>query len=311
MKNLRMFRYGTIVFGIAWLGAAPLFAQSTNETAAPAVVLTNQAVAVTNEPTPVAPPPLPPSLRPDLAAAFTSTQVGRYGAAGRVLKLPVQTIAGSNAREWRRSFEFGLSMTQGNSDTLRYTAGLNVTRDRDADLTQFKANASYGESEDVKDTENATAMARYGRDLSKSAYALASLDGGYDSIADLDYRLSFILSPGLRLIRTDRTALNVEAGAGYLEEEKGGVSRGFAAGRLAGALERILNPYVLAWCAGEYIPKLSDTGVFFANAEVGLVSFLAQNLSLNVVFRERYDSDPVPGKTASDAALTTSLSITF
>lgn len=311
MKNLRTFKYGTIVFGIAWLGASPLFAQSTNETPAPAVTVTNQAVAVTNEPTAVAPPPLPPSLRPDLAAAFTATQVGRYGAAGRVLKLPVQTMAGNDAREWRRSFEFGLSMTQGNIDTLRYTAGLNLSRDRDADLTQFKANASYGESEDVKDTENASSTARYGRDLSKSAYALVSLDGAYDSIANLDYRLSFILSPGLRLIRTERTVLNIEAGAGYLKEEKGDVSRGFAAGRLAGALERILNPYVLAWCSGEYIPKLSDTGVFFTNAEVGLVSFLAQNLSLNIVFRERYDSDPAPDKTASDAAFTTSVSITF
>lgn len=298
------------VCAVALLGASPACAQSTNEVPAPAVTPTNQVPAVAPEPVPTPLPP-PPTLRPDLAAAFTSCQAGRYGVAGRVLKLPPQTASAGAAREWRRSLDFGMAMTEGNSDTLRYTASLSLTRDRDADLTQFKAGGAYGESEDIKDTENATASGRYGRDISKAAYALGSVDWAHDSIAGLDYRLACILSPGLRLIRTDRTVLNLEAGAGYLKEDKGDVRRGFAAGRVAASFERILNPYVLAWCSGEYIPKLADTGTFFANGEVGVASFLAQNLSLNVVFRERYDSDPVPGKTGSDAALTTAIGITF
>ena len=290
------------------LGARAIHAQPTNQPPVPEVILTNQPPAVAPEPTP---PPAPPTLRPDLAAAFASCQAGRYGTAGRVLKLPAAPAARDGGKTWRTSFECGMAMASGNSDTLRYTAGLNIARDRDADMTQFKAFGSYGESERVKDTENASAAARYGADLTAQAYALASLDWAYDSIAGLDYRVSSILSPGFRLIRTEKTALNVEAGVGYLEEKKGQTSRGFAAGRMAASVERIINPYVLAWCSAEYIPKLSDPGTFFANGEAGIASLLAQNLSLNIVFRERYDSDPLPDKSGSDTLLTTSLGITF
>jgi hypothetical protein len=56
-------------------------------------------------------------------------------------------------------------MNQGNSDTLRYGFGLDAAREREKDTTRVRARAAYGESDEQKDTENATALCRYDRQI--------------------------------------------------------------------------------------------------------------------------------------------------
>jgi len=306
-----------LAFGAVLSCGASLFAASTTPLFTPPAAASNQVPtaasnqlpAVVHEPAP-APTPAPPS-HPDLVSAFSCCQAGRYGIAARTLKAPSCTSTSSPPHAWQRSLGFGMDMARGNSDTLRYTLGLNASREGEADLTQFKAQGVYGESDHVKDTENADVAARYGRDLTPRCYGLGTLDWFSDTVADLNYRLTGILSPGYRLIRSDTAILNVEAGAGYLEEDKGGDRKGFAAGRLAAAFEELLNPHVLVWCSGEYLPKFSSPETFFANGEAGLASALANNLTLNLVLRDRRDSDPVPGKKEDDVTFTTSLVIAF
>jgi len=202
-------------------------------------------------------------------------------------------------------------MTQGNSDTLRYALGLDAVRMRDQDTARIRARSAYGESEGQKDSENATAMARYDRHLNRRLYVLGDVDWLTDTIADVDYRVLGILSPGVNLVRSERTVCKLELGAGYLTEKKGSQEESFAAGRAAGIVERLFNEHVLGWCSVEYLPKLADREVFFVNAEAGIVSMLTRDLHLHCAVEDRYDNTPADGKTGNDLVFTTSVSLKF
>ncbi len=246
-------------------------------------------------------------------AVFLQPGQGKFSVAGRTLALPAQepVAADTPAPAWRRAIDFGMNMTKGNSDTLRYSLGLDAVRDRDRDLVRLGAQTQYGKSDDTKDTENTSIRARYERQLTARTYALGYADWLTDTIADLDYRLTAIVSPGWHIERSSSAILNIEAGAGYMEEKKQADREGFAAGRLAASVERLLNAYVLAWCATEYIPKFADTSVFFVNTEAGISSKLARNLCLKVVLEDRYDHAPAPDREKNDLQVSTALSLNF
>ena len=76
-------------------------------------------------------------------------------------------------------------------------------------------------------------------------------------------------------------------------------------------MEKLINEHVLSWATVEYIPKLSDPSIFFTNAEIGLAAYITRNLSLNVCYQNRYDSNPVEAIKASDTILSTALSLNF
>lgn len=248
---------------------------------------------------------------PSLMGTFGSAPGGKFSVSGRTLRLPAPEAIRRPDGDWRRNLDFGILQARGNSDTLRYSLGLDAVKDQENDLFRLRGKGSYGESDGVKDTENALAAFRYERRLTHKLYALGNIEWMSDTIADLNYRITGILSPGIRLIRSETSLLNVELGAGYIEENKNEYETGYAAGRAAATVEHVINAHVLVWCTGEYLPKLADPEVFFVNAEAGIAAFVTRELSLNVCYQERYDSAPVEGKTSSDTVFSTACSLSF
>ena len=246
-----------------------------------------------------------------LLGAFSAQTEGKFSISGRTLKLPAPGALNKGPEEWDRSLEFGMNQSRGNTESLRYSLGLDTVKESTNDLFRVKAKASYGESSGTKDTENAYACARYERLISKYVYGLGNLDWAVDTIADLRYRITGILSPGVRLIRSETALLYAETGAGYIAERKGSSEHGYMAGRVALTFEHVINTHVMLWCSGEYFPKLGDPSIFYLNAETGVASYLTRDLSLNVSFQERYDSAPVEGKESADTVLATSISLHF
>ena len=302
-----------------------------------AAIVLAQRSALTNSPSPPAttnvappiatnvPPPLvftnlPPAIPPKpvmgasgsaVLATFGGNQGGKFSISGRTLKLPAQIAPPQTTNLWRRAVDFGMNLTKGNSETLRYTLGLEAVRETDQDLFRLCGRGAYGESDGNADTENANATLRYERLLTRTLYALGNLDWLTDPIADLDYRVTSIVSPGAHLVKSDVTLLNLEIGAGYIREKKVDSADGYAAGRIAANVERVLNAHVLAWSSVEYLPKLADPGIFFVNAEAGLSSVLIRQMCLNITLHNRYDSAPVDGKKSTDTTFNTALSVVF
>jgi putative salt-induced outer membrane protein YdiY len=280
----------------------------------PSPLVTNTPPEATTNIVPVVTPPKPSPINGStLMSAFGALPGGKFSLTGRTLKLPVPAPS-TNAvapDAWRRSVYYGMSLTQGNSDILRYSLGLDALKERKTDLFRVKARGVYGESDNKTDTENAIAAMRYERQLTDITYGLGHIEWMTDSIAGLDYRVSAILSPGVHLIRTDETLLNLEAGAGYLTEKKGNNEQGFVAGRFAITFEKVINSHALFWLTCEYLPKLLDSNVFYINSEVGLATVVARNLSLTVSLQDRYDNAPAEDTKSNDSVLTTALNLNF
>ena len=302
---------------LSLLAACSAMAQGTNAPIA-VIYITNEAPTTvisipsisTNAASPAKTRPLDNSGT-SLLGAFGGHSGGKFSISGRTLRLPTPTSTPHADRDWRRNLDFGMNQTKGNTETLRYSLGLDALKEEDADLFRLRAKGLYGESDGNKDTENAYAGFRYERLLNPELYALGNLDWITDTIADLRYRVTAIASPGWRLIRTEETLVNLEAGAGYIQEKKDSEEKGYAAGRAAITIERVANAHVILWCAAEYLPKLADPGVFFVNAEAGAASYITRDLSLNICYQERYDSTPVEGKKNADTILATSVSLNF
>lgn len=277
-------------------------------------ITTNEAPVEINVP-PIVKPPVKVARGAsgaDLSQTFGGTAGGKFCVSGRTLKLPAPAApasVGSNA--WRRAVSFGMNLTKGNSDTLRMSASAEAVHETDLHLLRLTGRWASGESDGAKDTENMSLDEHVERMLTGKLYAMEKVDWYRDTIAGLDYRITGIVSPGLHIVRTDTSLLNAEAGAGYVQEQKDGDVDGYAAGRVAILAERVLNPYVMAWCTAEYLPKLADPAIFFINAEAGVAALVTHSTSLNVTLQERYDSQPVDEKDSSDMALTASLSLSF
>ncbi len=273
-------------------------------------VLTNQVPVLTNQVPVVKPKDTTKAGSSKLLSSFSGA-FGSFSVSGRTLKLPVVEATPRSATSWRRNLDFGMNVAKGNSDILRYALGVNAVKEEGANTIRFQGHGNYGESDGSKDTENAGATSRYERKLTPRVYALGNLDWVTDPMAELDYRFTAILSPGFHLYRSPTALLNLEIGPAYVEEKKDQSETGYAAGRAAITVEKLLNEHVLSWATTEYIPKLSDTGVYFINTEIGLASYITRDLSLNVCYQNRYDSMPVETKKASDTLLSTALSLSF
>jgi len=276
-----------------------------------APVVTNQIPALTNQIPTLKPKAGVKSSGANVLGALAGGFDSKYSVSGRTLKFPVPEATPHSATSWRRNLDFGMNMAKGNSDTLRYSLGVNTVKAEDANTIRFRAQGTYGESAGIKDTENATALIRYDRQLTAAVYALGNIAWMTDPMSELDYRFTGILSPGVHLLHSQTALLNLEIGGGYVEEKKDGNENGYAAGRAAVTAEKLINEHVLSWAAIEYIPKLADPSVYFINSEIGLASYITRDLSLNVCYMNRYDSAPGEDIKSSDTLLSTAISLNF
>lgn len=190
--------------------------------------------------------------------------------------------------EWRRKVELGINTAQGNSETLSCDASASVAKETEETSYLLKAGGRYGKSDGDKDTENAMAEAKIQRRLTERLYTVAEANIYHDQIADLAYRARGSVALGCHVVRSERMLLSAEAGPGYIAEKKGGLNEGFIAGRVGQYFDFLATPSLQLWESIEYVPSLEDSRVYFINAEIGLESVLAPNLSLRCVVENRW-----------------------
>lgn len=212
---------------------------------------------------------------------------------------------------WETSAAAGLTLTQGNSDTLLTTADIRSARDWDQNEVRLGASATYGETENVRSNEMFQAFGQYNRIWNERRYGYARLDALRDAIADVDYR--FVASPGVGyyFIKSPSTSLSGEVGPGFIYERQGGEEGGYFTLRLAERFEHRLNEGARIWQSAEILPQVDDTSNFLINAEIGIESSITENLSLRTSLINTYDNDPAPGRKKNDLKLVSAIAYTF
>lgn len=201
------------------------------------------------------------------------------------------------------SIALGLTMTDGNSDTLLGNVSLLKLRTRDAYSLRLGADFAYGEDQDEKTTENAKAVAEYRYLLSERSYVFSTLTALYDDIADIDYRGVLSVGPGYYLMKSERVTLGVEAGPAYIREKVGGEENDDLALRVGERYDRVLSATAKCWQALEYLPVADDFNDYLLNSEIGVEAAINSSASLRLVVKNAYDSTPAPDREKSDTTV--------
>jgi putative salt-induced outer membrane protein YdiY len=213
--------------------------------------------------------------------------------------------------KWETAAAVGATVTRGNSDTLLLTANILSARKWDRNEMRLGADGTYGETEDVKNTESLHGFAQYNRLFTERIYGYLRFDALHDAIADVDYRLTLSPGVGYYFIKTAQTTLSGEVGPGFVYEKQGNDETGYVTLRIAERFEHKLNERVRIWQSIEFLPQVDNFDNFLINAEIGVDTGLTEKLFLSVFAVDTYDNEPAPGRDQNDLKLVAALKYKF
>ena len=231
---------------------------------------------------------------------------------------------------WTTALNAGLTMTDGNSETMAANVGLTTEGVKDG-LGSVIAGAdfNYGESTvsstatdpatgesvvtETEETtvENAKAFVNVKKTLSAKTFAY--LDGSvlYDDVALIDYRATLGPGLGFYLVKNDKRQLSLEAGPSYVWEKVDGASNDYLALRFAERYSCQATKTAKLVQSLEYLPEAEDFDNYLLTAEVGVEAAMNDHLSLRIVLQDKYDSTPAPGAERNDLSLLAGLGFTL
>lgn len=215
---------------------------------------------------------------------------------------------------FKTTFSSGLTLTDGNSETLQANGSL-VTEGEKEGLGSVRAGLSgnYGEStvDEEKDTTVANAKAFANAKKTITPKTFGSLDASLlnDDVADIDYRATIGPGLGAYLVKNAKTALSVEAGPSYVWEKVAGVEDDYLALRFGQSFAFALSATAKIWESVDYLPRASDFSDYLLTAEIGAEAAMTSRMSLRLVLQDKYDSTPGAGLEENDLTLIAGISI--
>ena len=249
-----------------------------------------------------------PRVDPGLRNFYLQDQNLGNTAGPRAVKVPTWEKA---EKLWRSEVEVGATGYRGNTDSDLMLLRLKTERKKDQRTLRLEARSSLGRKDGERDRANGEAVAALRREWENGWYHTAEIRYFTDRIADVDYQVVSVLSPGYEFVRTDDEHLSVELGPAYIAEKKAGEAESFAAVRLAVMMDKLIDKRILIWESIEYLPAIEDASIYLLIAEVGVESILSEWLCLRTVLQTRYDSNPADDKEKQDVFLSASLVTTF
>jgi putative salt-induced outer membrane protein YdiY len=236
------------------------------------------------------------------------------------------TTATAEAKEekkprWESSAGVGLTLTRGNSETLLATANVITGKKWEKNEIALGANAAYGEDDGEKNTESFNAFGQYNRLFSERLYGYGRVDGLYDGMAYIDYRVMVSAGLGYYFIKNDKMTLSAEVGPGWVAEKVGGVDAlgNELAGetdeyftiRFAERFEYKITKNARIWQLAEYLPQIDDWGNYVINAELGIESSISKSVNLRAYLQDTYRSEPATGAEENDLKLVAGIQYKF
>lgn len=241
--------------------------------------------------------------------------MGRYFLFTMMVIMVAGTVYGADAFD--SSLVFGVTLTDGNSETLLANAAL-LTKGGDEAQASLRAGveANYGESKTDGQTdttvENAKAFAHTRKTLSKRTFTYLGAVAIYDDIAEIDYRSTAGPGIGLYFIKTDVTELSLEAGPAYVWEKVAGVRDDYPVLRVEQRFEHALSETARIWQSVEYLPETEDLADnYLINAELGAEAAMNARVKLRLVLQNEYESIPAAGLEKNDLTLISGISVNW
>lgn len=217
---------------------------------------------------------------------------------------------------WSGSFDAGLSLTRGNSETATLALGANAVRETARDKTSAYFTSLYATN---KTTGNSITTAdairggvRYELNLRERAFAFGFGDAESDEFQMLDLRLVLGGGLGYYAKKTKLTQFQIFGGASVNKEFFSNNTRRTSGELLIGEeFSNKLSDRITFAQRFVLFPNLSDRGAFRATFDSSLVTKLNRWLDWKVTLSDRYLSNPTGIAKKNDLLLTTGVRVSF
>lgn len=213
--------------------------------------------------------------------------------------------------KWETSAGVGLSVTDGNSETLLFTVNATTLRKFEKGEFSAGADAGYGENEGTQNVGYVKGFGQYNYLLTDRWYLFGRAEGLHDSIADIAYRVPLSLGVGYYFIKNEKVTLSAESGPGYVWEKLGDDARDYATIRFGEKFTWKISDRARLWQSFEYQPKVDEWSHYFLNAEIGVEADITKKMALRVVAQDWYVSEPAPNRKSNDLRLVAGVNYKF
>ena len=213
--------------------------------------------------------------------------------------------------KWETTAGVGVSYTDGNTETLLFTANALMLRKWETGEFSAGIDAGYGNNEGEQNVGYVKGFGQYNYLISSRFYAFARGEGLNDEISDIHYRATVSAGLGYYLIKNDRTTLSAEVGPGYVWEKVGDDERDYATVRFGEKFTHKISDRARFWQSFEYQPKIDEWTEYFLSGEAGIESDLTKQMSLRLVIQDWYISNPAPGRESNDLKIVAGVNYKF
>ena len=205
---------------------------------------------------------------------------------------------------------FGLSLTQGNSDTLNISATVDSTYDpKTHNAMRWNALFLRGKQNGVLSVNRFSAMFRDEYTVNGRVFMFAQLDVLHDTFKGIDYLVAPAAGVGYKVIDTKPTSLNVDAGiGGVVERDAGSPAIGNGSLTFSEKLVHQLSDTTTLKEAAAALLKMDDLANYLYTFQIGVAARVNSRLQLSVDLLDTFKNQPVDGLTHKhDVALVTSV----
>ncbi|MFC1492074.1 DUF481 domain-containing protein, partial [Nitrospinota bacterium] len=213
-------------------------------------------------------------------------------------------VIGREKSPWSGSVAAGLSLNEGNADTLGYNVRGTLLRETFWSEFRLKGGYFFEDAEGSTTTDRADGDARFTYFFKRPWFYLVKQRVEKDRIADIDIASDSNAGLGLRVIDEKATRLDFELGPGYQFTRFENGDREESATARFGSLLRITFPKdVKLEIEGEYIQAFKDGDDFIVRADANLKIPVRRKLNFNLLLQERFDNTPAPGRERNDLSI--------
>jgi putative salt-induced outer membrane protein YdiY len=257
------------------------------------------------------------SLRSCVVTVLSASLLFAISSAAKADDAPAVTAPAAPAnpdvvKDWNGSLALGMSLANGNSSAFQVNSASALDKQWKNDELHFGVNGAYAVTDPgSKSNQNVTAnnlhgVASYRHLFDERLYAFATEEVMHDDVADITYR--FVTSPGMGyyFVKEPATTLRGEAGPSWIYERVSGSDPGhhnYIAARFAERFDHSFNKNAKVWQSLEYLPQIDAWGNYLINAEVGAEAALTGPISLRLIARDQYNSEPPAGSKSNDIML--------
>jgi len=213
--------------------------------------------------------------------------------------------------KWETTAGVGFSWTQGNSDTLLFTANIQTLRKWDKNELSAGVDAGYGKDSGKQNVGFVKGFTQYNYLVTDRWFGFGRVAALNDAVSDIDYRIAISAGVGYYFIKNDRMTLSAEVGPGYVIEKIGGDERDYMTVRFGEKWTYKISDHARAWQSFEYQPKIDRWSEYFMSGELGIGADITKQLEMRATLQDWYVSNPAAGRKNNDLKLIAGVNYKF